>query len=268
MLEPPNSEPHLTDPPKKKSVGAEWWRTFELRLRRDVWWPKLKIILKGIVKLAELGAAVVVVVAWFPMAVNALRPELREYETLKSLYAGASVSFFDSKLGTPAIIRALPTEKGTTERLYVKDDYIVQTLANAEGETRLYSVLSCRPDFKPRLGGRITLQEKPLAAQWAPGQEPKELYYLQPAAVLNTVYFEFAAYASGFSRNRDYGAGVNGACSKALPAREYVGPPSEAPEAIRNFRDTAELLRRGMGTTFTASRGRPNLLQPRRGDPD
>ncbi|MET4144016.1 ETEC_3214 domain-containing protein [Arthrobacter sp. UYCo732] len=205
--------------------------------RRTVFWPRAKAAGKAIIALAGLGAAVVAIYAWFPAARDALWPELREYKTLDTLYAGASVTFFDSALGSPDIVRAVEGEAGTTERLYIKENYIVQTLATPEGETQLFSVLSCSQDFKPKLGGRITLQDKPLAEQLTTGQQPRELYYLMPAHVLNAVYFELTVEAGVPSRNRGSGYGVNSACAKDLPGQEsYVGPASNATQAIKDFR--------------------------------
>ena len=206
------------------------------RRARKALWSKAKTAAKGITGFAALSAAVVAIVGLLPLAMDAVRPELKEYKILSTLYAGASVNFFDSALGSPAIVRAVPAEKGITERLYVKENYIVQTLASSEGETKLFSVLSCSPDFRPRLGGQITLQDKPLAEQALSGREPEDLYYLMPATVMNTVYFELAHDVSGASHNRGSGYGVNSACGKDLPAQGYVGPLSEAPQAIQDFR--------------------------------
>jgi hypothetical protein len=174
-----------------------------------------------------------------------VNPNFKEYETLKALYAGASVSLFDGKLGPPSIVRAVATEPGITERLYVKNDYVVQTLATAEGETKLYSVLSCSPNFKPSftgLGGRVTLQDKPLAEQMRPGQEPQNLYFLDPAVAINRIYFELAIDASAPSHYRGYGYGVNTACStgsKGAPlSGPYEGPLPGAPQQFKSYRAT------------------------------
>lgn len=232
MTIPPNSEPDTTDTPKKTDA-------------RRAWWPRIVTFAKGVTGLAALGAAIVAILAWFPMARDFVDPRFKEYENLKSLYAGASVSFFDGKLGPASIVRAAPTEAGITERLYVKEDYIVQTLATPEGETKLYSVLSCNPNFKPSLnsfGGAVTLHDKPLAEQMRPGQDPQELNYLRPAVVINTVYFELAIDVSAPSHYRGYGYGVNTACStgsgsESPPAPSvYEGPPSKAPQDIQDYR--------------------------------
>jgi hypothetical protein len=209
------------------------------------WWPKLKTLGKGITGLAGFGAAIVAIFAWFPMARDFVNPNFKEYENLKTLYVGASVSHFDSTLGPPSIVKAIPGETGTMERLYVKKDYVVETLATADGQTKLYSVLSCNSDFKPSftfLDSKITLQDKPLAAQMPFGRPPEWLYYEPPSTVSSpTFYFEMTAEISGASRNRGSGYGVNsvdGACGD-LPAQGYEGPPDKAPQEISDYRAKA-----------------------------
>jgi hypothetical protein len=208
---------------------------------RGAWWPRAKTAAKAITGLSGLLAAIVAIYAWFPLARDTAWPELKEYETLESLYVGASVSLFDGKLGPPSIIKAVPGETGITERLYVKKDYIVETLATPEGQTKLYSVLSCSPNFKPSFeffGSKVTLQDKSLVAQ-GPSDRPRELYYQRPATVSSpTFYFELTTETSGASHNRGSGYGVNsvnGACGD-LPAQDYEGAPAEAPQEIDDYR--------------------------------
>jgi hypothetical protein len=113
------------------------------------WWPALKFAAKAIIGLSALGAAIVALIAWLPLANDRLHPELKEYEALRALYAGASVSLFDGKLGPPSIVKAVPGEPGITKRIYVKEDYVEETVATQEGQAQLYSVLSCNQEFKP-----------------------------------------------------------------------------------------------------------------------
>jgi hypothetical protein len=224
-----NSEPETTGSPNQKGLPKAWW-------------PRLKTFGKGVTGLAGLGAAIVAILAWFPLARDFVDPNFKEYENLKALYAGASVSLFDGKLGPPAIVKAVPGETGIMERLYVKKDYLVETLASADGQTKLYSVLSCSPDFKPSFnfqGTKITLQDKPLAAQMPFGRPPEHLYYEPPATVSSpTFYFEITAETGGASHNRGSGYGVNsvdGTCGD-LPVQGYEGPPDKAPQEVSDYR--------------------------------
>lgn len=228
MSGPPNSEPGTAEAPK----GKAWLK---------VWWPRAKTFAKGITGLAGLVAAAVAILAWFPLARDFVDPNHKEYENLKSLYVGASVSLFDGKLGPPSIVKGVPGETEITARLYVKKDYIVETLATAEGQTKLYSVLSCNSSFKPSfefLGSKFTLQDKPLAemaqSDWKPW-----LYYRQPSTVSSpTFYLEVTTDTSGASHNRGSGYGVNsvdGSCGE-LPTGDYEGQLTEAPQEISNFR--------------------------------
>lgn len=227
-----NSEPEPDEAPA--------WR----RLLHRVW-PKIHTGTKAVTGLAGLGAAMVAIYAWFPQALDSVRPELKEYALLKSLYAGASVSLFDSKLGPPSSIKAVPGEPGVTERLYVKDAYLVETLATAEGQTKLFSVLSCRADFKPTFdffGSKVTLQDKPMAELKPFDRQPEELHALVPETVSSpTFYFEMIAEVSGASHNRGSGYGVNAVCSghgsaNGLPAFDYSGPPEKAPQDLADYR--------------------------------
>jgi hypothetical protein len=204
-------------------------------------WPKIHTGTKAVTGLAGLGAAVVAIYAWFPQALNSAMPQLKEYETLDTLYAGASVSLFDSKLGPPSTIKAVPGEPGMTERLYVKQDYLVEIIATAEGESKLYSVLSCKPDFKPVFdffGSKITLQDRPLDRQKELGHPPSWLHYSRPMTVSSpTFYFEMATEVSGASHNRGSGYGVNGVCgTNGLPKVDFSGPPDKAPQEINDYR--------------------------------
>lgn len=214
----------------------------------EVWWPRAKTAAKGITGLAGLGAAIVAIFAWFPLAQDAVWPELEEYETLSSLYAGASVSLFDGELGPPSIVEVLPGEAGLTERLYVKKDYIVGTLATSEGDTRLYSVLSCNPSFKPTFqffDSRIILQDKPLSAQMSSERPPSHLYYVAPGTVSSQLlFFELITATSNATDRRGSGYGVNGVCGE-LPTTsnpagssvlDYFGPPDQAPREIQDYR--------------------------------
>jgi hypothetical protein len=233
----------MSETTKSKSGPAD---TPKWRRALRVWWPRTKTAGKGVIGVAGLGAAVVAIYAWFPLARDTAWPELKEYATLESLYAGASVTFFDDTLGPPSIIHALSGENGLTERLYVKKDYIVTTLATPDGQTKLYSVLSCSPAFKPSFdfrGNKITLQDKPLAAQMPSDRPPAALYFVQPTTVSSpTFFFELTEYTSNASGNRGSGYGVNGSC-KNLPstaggdmAPGYEGPPAQAPREISDYR--------------------------------
>jgi hypothetical protein len=229
-------------------------------------WPRAKAIGKGITGLAELGAAAVVILAWFPQAVDTICPNLKEYKTLDTLYAGASVAQFDAKLGPPSIIKAVPAKSGITERLYVKKDYVVETLATEEGQTTMYSVLSCDSNFKPTFksfGSEITLQDKPLAATSPPGQQPIELHYEKPTLVGSaTYYFELYTDTSGASHGRGSGSGVNGVCGKLPDADDYSGPASLAPEKINDYRMSTPANFYVESTEQSIRNGADNLVTP------
>lgn len=252
---------------KTVEEGVKGWRHVH-----SVWWPRIRSAGKGITGLSGLGAAIVAIAAWYPMANDHLHPELKEYENLKALYVGASVSLFDSKLGAPSIVKAVPGEPEMTERMYVKPDYVVETVATREGQTKLFSVLSCNPDFRPSfefLGSRVTLQDKPLADQKPFGRPPSELFYEVPQTVSSPeFYFELTADTSGASHNRGSGYGVNGACSKDLPSVDYAGPVADAPQEINVFRERVpanfyvESLDRSLSNSSNPSLGPFLLVTP------
>lgn len=214
---------------------------------RQAWWPRVRAVGKGITGLAGLGAAIVAIYAWFPLARDSAWPELKEYETIKPLYAGASVHLFEGQLGPPSIVRVIPGESGLTQRLYAKKDYVVQTLATAEGETKLYSVLSCKPNFKPAFqffNIHITLYDDPLSSQMPPDRPPSYLHYLQPRTVSSQkMFFELITSTSNATDQRGAGYGVNGVCqdlptsSSGGSAPDYSGPPDQAPPEIRDYRE-------------------------------
>jgi len=171
-----------------------------------------------------------------------VNPSFKEYETLKTLYAGASVSFFDSKLGPPSIVSPARPEMGVTERLYVEKDYVVETLATADGQTTLFSVLSCNPSFKPTFssgGGPITLQNEPLAALM-PERNPHVFYRVPGTAGGPEFFFEMIDDVAGYTNYRGSGYGVNSRCGP-LPSQDvqdFEGGANGAPQGIAEYRAT------------------------------
>lgn len=230
MNEPSNSASDTTETTKAKAARIDRWVI-------------TVAVAKGIVGLTGFMAALVAIFAWLPLARDSLDPTLKEYETLKALYAGASVSFFDAKLGPPSIVKPVPLERGMMERLYVKKDYVVETVATPEGKTTLFSVLSCSRSFKPtfptQAGTPITLQDKPLAALM-PGRTPAMLFYRVPGTGGPAFFFEMITDAMGASGYRGSGYGVNGRCEN-LPSHDvddFAGSVADAPQGITEYRAT------------------------------
>lgn len=194
---------------------------------------------KGFLGFSALLTAFVAILALIPQARDTVAPNLKEYETLRSLYAGASVSFFDAKLGPPSIVSPLGLEKGTMERLYVKKDYVVETLATTEGKTTLFSVLSCDPGFQPTFGD-ITLQSETLATM-RHGADPQLLYYDHPGTAGGPEFFFEQLYdVAGYSNYRGAGYGVNrGHGCGDLPDNDvesFKGGVTDAPQGIKDYR--------------------------------
>lgn len=226
----------MSEPSNFKTRATEKLRK---RRERKVWWSRAKTAAKGIIGFSALVAAIVAILAWLPLARDTVAPSLKEYETLRTLYAGASVSFFDAKLGPPSIVSPLGLEKGTMERLYVKKDYVVETLATAEGETTLFSVLSCNPSFKPTFGD-ITLQSESLATVQH-GAGPQLLFYEHPGTAGGPeFFFEMMYDVAGYTNYRGAGYGVNrGHRCGDLPDNDvesYRGSETEAPQGIKDYR--------------------------------
>ncbi|WP_457971590.1 ETEC_3214 domain-containing protein [Arthrobacter sp. D1-17] len=214
------------------------------------WQSVAASVAKGITGLAGLGGALVAIFAWFPMARDTLWPNLKEYEIVSSLHAGYSVDAFDAVLGPPSIVMEREDD-GTTKRLYVKDNYVVQTVALPSKQTVLYSVLSCDLGFQPtftKFGKSITLNVASMAAQSTGSNGPDapvKLYYAaqDEVGIMNAEKFhwrvEVLSEDTDGSQSRGIGFGVNTVCTAAgQPATtvNYQGPLDEAPEEVKNFR--------------------------------
>ncbi|MCY1220539.1 hypothetical protein D9M72_325580 [compost metagenome] len=214
---------------------------------------KALVVFEIVGGLSAIIASLIAILAWLPQAQDTLWPNEKYYKMLGELNAGHSVARFDSELGPPTLIRVHSTSTPVlTERLYMKEQFVVSTLTPSEGNrTMVYSVLSCNPEFQPSFhtpdGRTLQLQSKPLDALDGVITMSGSLNY-SPGATGSSVRLnaEMAVrIPATASSNRAYAYGVNGACGPtALPRadgsynQEFKGTLGEAPDAVRSYRHT------------------------------
>lgn len=162
-----------------------------------------------------------------------------EYDMLRHLAAGMSSAHFDQVLGEAAARRTLASSvsgvsAGATVRDYITPEYLVRTLADAEGNVLLYSVTTCADDFDPSfvtpVRTDLSLGTVPFAraessppARRAPAENDSRRVVSATSAHLSFFVDIRLEDADNTSNFHGYAVGYNAVCD---PAFEITVPSS------------------------------------------
>ena len=246
-MKPPHNDPYSGAPPFERS--------WQILPGRGLWFAGSQIV-KVIVGASSVITAIVALYFAGVYAHDAwLFPNEKDYTTLRHLGAGMSVEHFDEVLGAPSISVATLIERGDDvdegrSFTYIKDKYLVEIIGTSDGDTIMYSVLTCDEDFLVTFdaptGSTVQLGASSLPDSDSSGSAPVQIWYESDLTVGSPVVYQetMVADAAGATRYRAYGFGVNAVCDPANafstaagdPLPGYSGPVDGAPSDIVEFR--------------------------------
>lgn len=235
-------------PQPTRWIGSWPWRSWSGWQRTSV---TTQLLIRGLLGLASLTTALVLVVGLGPQAYRELFWRQLEYDLLRQLHPGNSLAYLKQKLGEPAFVKPALAGTSLTQHIFPRRDHLVLAVTNASDEVVLLSVTSCDPSFSPRftspLGTEVELQSRPLAEAERPGSptpgwdDNRALSYA-PWSTASSVaqLVEEGAATSNASRGRAYYVGANAVCadldSLGLGTEPWFGALRDAPAVVRAAR--------------------------------
>ena len=246
--------------PEDRYAGAPpFERSWQILPGRRIWFAGSQLI-KVIVGASSVITAIVALYFAGVYAHDAwLFPNEKDYTTLRHLGAGMSVEHFDEVLGAPSISVSTLIERGGEvdeghSYTYIRDKYLVEIIGTSDGDTIMYSVLTCDDDFMVTFdaptGSTVQLGTSPLPESDSSGGTPSQIWYESALTVGSPVVYQetMVADAAGATRYRAYGFGVNAVCDPTNsftttdgdPLPGYSGPLEGAPTEIVEFRKVTQ----------------------------
>ncbi|MEX0171403.1 hypothetical protein [Streptomyces sp. LMG1-1-1.1] len=149
-----------------------------------------------------------------------------EYRILRELRGGHTLERFTEKLGTASYREPLEVPDAPSGGTYTKyvfrprEDYRVEVVADQHGDTKVYTVTSCRPDFRPtfeRVTAPGTTLKVTLGASRLSDADTGIKVWITRAGKLQGVAYQSqdTLEEGGF---REYAWGANDVCPISSPA--------------------------------------------------
>ena len=229
---------------------------------RPVRKSRVRAVVEGVLFVIGIPTAVVTFITFIPTAWQATHYRSTEYALLRTIHAGDSDDHLRAKLGEPTQAHALGGGTGLTEQVFVRDEYTVAAVEDADGQAITLSVFACvdafRPSFSTPRRTSVTLNSDPLASAEKRDADSTEkgedvnarllIYSGSGAGSSSDMITEPSEVSgTGYTGYRSYALGVSPACGAESTVADPDQPGALAyssdgggavPQAITRFRET------------------------------